>query len=239
MRSFVLWALGIVLCVVLYLVVIRPHTGSLKSQGHVLATDRETTHTTAPHKSTEPTPVLSGDLHQANQIGSDSAGHIKPPPHNESSNQVAELPATIEEALAANTALVKDLACRDEQAKFDMDHQLRLIAGVRDCVAGRTKSTGRISFMLHFLNDPTTRRAVGTTMDPLSSDLAPEDDKIVLECIKAFHVGSLLLNSEKYGKGTEVHRSSNINLPLEDSYIYKMVHDGSYTAGTEFGCEVP
>jgi hypothetical protein len=26
---------------------------------------------------------------------------------------------------------------------------------------------------------------------------------------------------------------------LEDSYIFKMVREGSYTAGTTFGCEVP
>src|SRR5262245_28889809 len=58
------------------------------------------------------------------------------------------LPATIEEAIAMNPALAEDLACRDSQAKYGMDSQLRMIAGVRDCLAGRTKSTGRIEFML-------------------------------------------------------------------------------------------
>jgi hypothetical protein len=60
------------------------------------------------------------------------------------------LPATIEEAIAMNPALAKDLACRDSQAKYGMDYQLRMIAGVRDCLADRAKSTGRIAFMLHF-----------------------------------------------------------------------------------------
>jgi hypothetical protein len=151
----------------------------------------------------------------------------------------ATLPATIEAAIATNPALAKDLACRDPQAKYSMDHQLRLIASVRECLAGRTSSTGRITVMLHFDNDPATRRAVGTQVEPLSSELTPEDDLIVLECINAFHLGSVLMNSEKWGRSRNRYAASNLNLPLEDSYIFKMVREGSYTAGTKFGCEVP
>jgi len=149
------------------------------------------------------------------------------------------LPATIEEAIAMNPALAKDLACRDSQAKYGMDYQLRMIAGVRDCLADRAKSTGRIEFMLHFDNDPATRRSVGTHLEPLESQLTSEDDLIVLECVKAFHSGSVLMNSEKYGRGSKRYVSTGLNLPLEDSYIFKMVREGSYTAGTTFGCEVP
>jgi hypothetical protein len=111
------------------------------------------------------------------------------------------LPATIEEAIATNPALAKDLACRDPQARYDMDSHLRMIAGVRDCLADRTRSVGKISFMLHFDNDPATRRSVGTHLEPLSSELTSEDDLIVLECVKAFHAGSVVMNSEKYGRG--------------------------------------
>jgi hypothetical protein len=132
-----------------------------------------------------------------------------------------------------------DLACRDPQAKYGMDHHLRMIAGIRDCLAEGTKSTGRISFILHFDKDSATRRSVGTHLEPLTSELTPEDDLIVLECIKAFHAGSVLMNSEKYGSGSAHYAPSNLNLPLEDSYIFKMVREGSYTAGTTFGCEVP
>ena len=138
-----------------------------------------------------------------------------------------------------NPALAKDLACRDSQAKYGMDYQLRMIAGVRDCLADRAKSTGRIEFMLHFDNDPATRRSVGTHLEPLESQLTSEDDLIVLECVKAFHAGSVLMNSEKYGRGSKRYVSTGLNLPLEDSYIFKMVREGSYTAGTTFGCEVP
>ncbi len=138
-----------------------------------------------------------------------------------------------------NPALAKDLACRDSQAKYGMDYQLRMIAGVRNCLADRTKSTGQIEFMLHFDNDPATRRSVGTYLEPLSSELTPEDDLIVLECVKAFHAGSVLMNSEKYGRGNARYMPTGLNLPLEDSYIFKMVREGSYTAGTTFGCEVP
>ena len=120
-----------------------------------------------------------------------------------------------------------------------MDYQLRMIAGVRDCLADRAKSTGRIEFMLHFDNDPATRRSVGTHLEPLESQLTSEDDLIVLECVKAFHSGSVLMNSEKYGRGSKRYVSTGLNLPLEDSYIFKMVREGSYTAGTTFGCEVP
>jgi hypothetical protein len=148
------------------------------------------------------------------------------------------LPATIEEAIAMNPALAKDLACRDSQAKYGMDYQLRMIAGVRDCLADRVKSTGRIE-LLHFDNDPATRRSVGTHLEPLESELTSEDDLIVLECVKAFHSGSVLMNSEKYGRGSARYVSTGLNLPLEDSYIFKMVREGSYTAGTTFGCEVP
>ena len=138
-----------------------------------------------------------------------------------------------------NAALAKDLACRDPQAKYSMDYHLRMIAGVRECLAGRTKSTGRISFMLHFDNDPATRRSVGTLLEPRSSELTSEDDLIVFECVKAFHAGSVLMNSEKYGRGSARYVPMNLNLPLEDSYIFKMVREGSFTAGTTFGCEVP
>lgn len=158
---------------------------------------------------------------------------------SDSGRNTTTLPATIEEAIATNSALAKDLACRDSQAKYSMDYKLRMIAGVRDCLAERTQSTGRISFMLHFDNDPATRRSVGTHLEPLTSELTAEDDLIVLECVKAFHAGSVLMNSEKYGGGSARYVSTNLNLPLEDSYIFKMVREGSYTAGTTFGCEVP
>jgi hypothetical protein len=163
------------------------------------------------------------------------------PQHNALSSLSADsaLPATIEEAIATNPALAKDLACRDQQAKYDMDAQLRMIAAVRDCLADRTKSVGQISFMLHFDNDPATHRSVGTHLEPLSSDLTSEDDLIVLECVKAFHAGSVVMNSEKYGRGKARYAPTSLNLPLGDSYIFKMVREGSYTAGTTFGCEVP
>ena len=93
--------------------------------------------------------------------------------------------------------------------------------------------------MLHFDNDPATRRSVGTHLEPISSELTSEDDLIVLECVKAFHSGSVLMNSEKYGRGSTRYVSTGLNLPLEDSYIFKMVREGSYTAGTTFGCEDP
>jgi len=151
----------------------------------------------------------------------------------------ATLPATIEEAIATNPALAKDLACRDAQAKYGMDAQLRMIAGVRDCLAGKTKSVGRIQFILHFDNDPATRRSVGTYLEPHSSELTSEDDLIVLECVKAFHTGSVIMNSEKYGGGNARYVTTSLNLPLEDSYIFRVVREGSYTVGTTFGCEVP
>jgi hypothetical protein len=47
------------------------------------------------------------------------------------------------------------------------------------------------------------------------------------------------MNSEKYGRGSTRYAPTNLNLPLEDSYVFKMVREGSYTAGTTFGCEVP
>jgi hypothetical protein len=182
-------------------------------------------------------PVQQSNSHQVHAGREREAGDAAAVPSTVAST--APLPVTIDEALKHNAALAKDLACRDEQARFSMDYQLRLIAGIRDCLAGRTKSTGRISFMLHFDNDPATRRATGTHMEPVSSDLTPEDDAIVLECVRGFHVGSLLLNSEKYNTGNKRHVPSNINLPLEESYIYRMVREGSYAAGTSFGCEVP
>jgi hypothetical protein len=120
-----------------------------------------------------------------------------------------------------------------------MDYLLRMISGVRDCLAEKNKSEGRISFMQRFDNDPATRRSIGTKLEPLSSELTSEDDLIVLECVKAFHAGSVLMNSEKYGRGSARYAPTNLNLPLEDSHVFKRVREGSYTAGTTFGCEVP
>src|ERR1044071_2822992 len=68
-----------------------------------------------------------------------TAGALSGTGHN-----TTTLPATIEEAIATNPALAKDLACRDQQGKYGMDAQLRMIAGVRDCLADRNKSKGRI-----------------------------------------------------------------------------------------------
>lgn len=237
MRWFVLGTVVVVLFVALYLV--RARTQRDERQVALVAGSGATISASAHQATVQPPSLPDGDLRQPSGPERESARHGTPVQRQESRVNAATLPATIEEAIATNAALAKDLACRDEQAKFNMDHQLRMIAGIRDCLAGRTKSTGRIEFMLHFDNDPATRRAVGTTVDPLSSELAPEDDKVVLECLKAFHSGALLLNSEKYGKRSERHHSASINLPLEDSYIYKMVREGSYTAGTNFGCEVP
>jgi hypothetical protein len=150
----------------------------------------------------------------------------------------ARLPTTIDEAIEDNPMLTKDLACRDPQARFDMDYDLRMIAGIRDCLAGNTHSTGQFEFMLFFDNDPNTRKSTGTGVEPHSSELSREDDAVVLECLKAYVVGSVLWSSEKYGKSSKVYRGSRISLPLEGSYVYKQVWEGSYTPGTT-GCDYP
>jgi hypothetical protein len=71
----------------------------------------------------------------------------------------ASLPTTIEEAIESNAKLAEDLACRDPAARFDMDYDLRMVAGIRDCLAGKIHSTGQFEFMLFFDNDPITRKS--------------------------------------------------------------------------------
>ena len=150
----------------------------------------------------------------------------------------APLPTTIEEAIESNPMLAKDLACRDPSARFNMDYDLRMIAGMRDCLAGKTHSTGRFEFMLFFDNDPTTRKGTGTGVEPRTSELSPEDDAVVLECLKAYVVGSVLWSSEKFGKGSNRYRGDRISLPLEDSHVYKQVWEGTFTPGAQ-GCDYP
>jgi hypothetical protein len=150
----------------------------------------------------------------------------------------APLPTTIEEAIESNPRLAEDLACRDPTARFNMDYDLRMISGMRDCLAGKTHSTGRFEFMLFFDNDPITRKGTGTGVEPRSSSLSPEDDAVVLECLKAYVVGSVLWSSEKFGNGSKRYRGDDIGLPLEDSIVYKQVREGTYTPGTK-GCDYP
>jgi hypothetical protein len=150
----------------------------------------------------------------------------------------AALPTTIEEAIESNPKLAEDLACRDPTARFAMDYDLRMIAGLRDCLGSETHSTGRIVFMLFFDNDPLTRKGTGTGVELNTSDLSPEDDAIVLGCLKAYVVGSVIWSSEKYGKGSKVYQGSQISLPLEDSNVYKQVREGTYTPGYQ-GCDYP
>jgi len=150
----------------------------------------------------------------------------------------ASLPTTVEEALESNPKLAEDLACRDSQARFNMDYDLRMVAGIRDCLAGKTHSRGRFEFVLFFDNDPITRKSTGTGLEPRRSELSPEDDKVVFECLNAYVVGSVLLASEKYGQGTKQYRGDRISLPLEDSGVYMQVRDGTYTPGYE-GCDYP
>jgi hypothetical protein len=148
------------------------------------------------------------------------------------------LPTTIEEAIESNPRLAEDLACRDPAARFDMDYDLRMVAGIRDCLAGKTHSTGRFEFMLFFDNDPITRKSTGTGVEPRRSQLSPEDDAVVLECLKAYVVGSVLWASEKYGQGDKQYRGDRIRLPLEDSGVYMQVREGTYTPGYK-GCDYP
>ena len=119
-----------------------------------------------------------------------------------------------------------------------MDYDLRLIAGMRDCLAGKTHSTGQLEFVLFFDNDPITRKGTGTGVEPRTSALAPEDDAVVLGCLKAYVVDSVLWSSEKFGKGSKRYRGDRISLPLEDSDVYKQVREGTYTPGTK-GCDYP
>ena len=150
----------------------------------------------------------------------------------------APLPTTIEEAIESNPMLAKDLECRDPSARFNMDYDLRMIAGLRDCLAFRTHSTGKFEFMLFFDNDPLTRKGTGTGVEPHTSELSPEDDAVVFECLKAYVVGSALWSSEKFGKGSKRYRGNQISLPLEDSNVYKQVTEGTYTPGYK-GCDYP
>jgi hypothetical protein len=227
-KGFVYGAIGLALGAALYLVVVRDRRESpvVGSPGKP-AGSRAALHAERP-------PDLPASGVRAPGEPESGSGAASP------SKSAGPLPETLEEALKDNAALAKDLACRDEQAKFDMDYQLRMVASIGDCLAGRIKTTGTISFLLHFDNDPATRRAVGTVMELGASQLLPEDDAIVLECVRAYHTGSVLQSSAKYGAGGgKRHMSSNINLPLEDSYIFRMVREGSFTAGTGLGCEVP
>lgn len=150
----------------------------------------------------------------------------------------APLPTTIAEAIERNPTLAEDLACRDPTARFNMDYDLRMIAGIRDCLEGNTHSTGRFEFMLFFDNDPITRKGTGTGLEPRSSSLSPDDDAVVLKCLKAYVVGSVLWSSEKFGGGSERYQGSQISLPLEDSNVYKQVWAGTYTPGFK-GCDYP
>jgi hypothetical protein len=134
--------------------------------------------------------------------------------------------------------LAKDLACRDPSARFNMDYELRMIAGLRDCLASRTHSKGKLAFILFFDNDPTTLKGTGTGVELRTSELAPEDDAVVLECLNAYVVGSELSSSEKYGKGPKRYQGSQISLPLEDSLVYKQVMEGTYTPGYK-NCDYP
>ena len=113
-----------------------------------------------------------------------------------------------------------------------------MVSGIRDCLAGRTHSAGRFEFVLFFDNDPITRKSTGTGVEPRSSSLSPDDDRVVLECLKAYVVGSVLWSSEKYGKALKVYRGDRISLPLEDSHVYKQVREGTYTPGYK-GCDYP
>jgi hypothetical protein len=150
----------------------------------------------------------------------------------------AALPTTIEEAIESNPKLASDLACRDPTARFDMDYELHMIAGLRDCLAGRTHSIGKMEFVLFFDNDPNTRKGIGTGLEPRQSELSAEDDAVVLGCLKAYVVGSELQSSEKYGGGPKRYNGSQINLPLEDSRVYKQVREGTYTPGYD-KCDYP
>jgi hypothetical protein len=149
----------------------------------------------------------------------------------------APLPTTLQEAIKSNFMLAKDLACRDPSARFNMDYELRMIAGLRDCLASRTQSTGTLEFILFFDNDPSTLKGTGTGVE-LRTSLAREDDAIVLECLDAYVVGSELLSCEKYGKGPKRYQGSQISLPLEDSLVYKQVRAGTYTPGYK-SCDYP
>jgi hypothetical protein len=148
------------------------------------------------------------------------------------------LPTTIEEAIESNPTLAEDLVCRDPTARFNMDYDLRMTSGMRDCLAGKTHSTGRFEFVLFFDNDPITRKGTGTGVEPRRSELSPEDDAVVLECLKAYVVGSVLWSSEKFGKGSKRYQGAQISLPLEDSNVYKQVREGTYTPGFK-GCDYP
>ena len=150
----------------------------------------------------------------------------------------APLPTTIEEAIESNPMLAKDLACRDPSARFNMDYELHMIAGLRDCLASRTHSTGELIALLSFDNDPITGKGTGTGVEPRTSKLSPEDDAVVLECLNAYVVGSVLRSSEKFGKGSKRYQGTHISLPLEDSLVYKQVTAGTYTPGRK-GCDYP
>lgn len=230
-------ALGLTACVVLYVLMRAENRGKYRQEASGLTRSPMTGAASDRRAETQPSHLPRWQSKQTSP-GAERELPTKRTPVSAYPVSVP-LPGTIEDAIASNPLLAKDLACRDEQAKFSMDYQLRLIVGMRDCLAGRTSSVGRFEFMLYFDNDPATRRSVGISVEPQSSDLTPADDSIVLECLKTVTVGSILMNSAKYGQTDKRYVPSAINLPLEDSYIYKMVREGSYTAGTKYGCEMP
>jgi hypothetical protein len=174
------------------------------------------------------------DVHPGASLGRARAASGRPPqlPGR------APVPTTIEDAIESNPMLAQDLACRDPSARFNMDYELRMIAGLRDCLGSRTHSTGKFEFVLFFDNDPITRKGTGTGLEPRASELSPEDDAVVLGCLKAYVVGSEFWSSDKYGKGSKRYQGSQISLPLENSLVYKQVREGTYTPGYK-SCDYP
>lgn len=139
------------------------------------------------------------------------------------------LPATLDEALAANPALASELDERGEQARFNLAYKLELRAGVEVCLGDQVPAAGVVYGLLPFDTDPEKRKAIGRSgFDQRGSSFTPETSAVIVRCIEELHVRSLLPTAERRGGRGSYYTAFGVRFPIRDDNVYRIVRAGSF-----------
>jgi hypothetical protein len=106
----------------------------------------------------------------------------------------------------------------EEWARF-LDHRLRFLARLDQCIGDRISSAGGVSVTMRFRVDPVTKMATATEAFAEQSSLSEEDDEVFLACLQKTHAGSSYQKAPDYAEA-EFHWSTTISVPVRDDSWY-------------------
>lgn len=137
--------------------------------------------------------------------------------------RVSGTPVSLAEAMKLNPKLEESFERNPhpDLQRPNFEYKLGVFARLKVCINDRVKTRGYLYGMMIFeLRDT---RLVGSDFEVRQSTLTPEEDKIVIDCLKLAHEGFVF---EGEFEGARRYIGVGVSFPLERAHPYRAIEKG-------------